>query len=120
VPRPKRCRRVCCDPEHRFFKPQGIPLNRLQWIDLALDELEALRLSDSMGLPQLEAAKRMNISQPTFNRILNSARNKTSRCVIEGLALRINADPDSNQMMVDPVTVQGRERRRKRMGMTKK
>lgn len=120
MPRPKRCRNVCCDPEHRFFKPQGIPLNRLQWIDLALDELEALRLSDSMGLSQLDAAKRMNISQPTFNRILNSARNKTSRSVTEGLALRINADPGSNRTAVDPEIVRGHGRRRKRMGMTEK
>jgi len=120
MPRPKRCRRVCCNPEHRFFKPQGIPLSRLEWIDMALDELEALRLSDVVRLSQTDAAKRMDISQPTFNRILNSARNKTSRCVIEGLALRINSDPDSNRMMVNPVTVQGRERRRRRMGMTKK
>jgi len=111
---------VCCDPEHRFFKPQGIPLNRLQWIDLALDELEALRLSDSMGLSQLEAAKRMNISQPTFNRILNSARNKTSRCVIEGLALRIIADLAANRMAVASETTQGLSRSRKRMGMTEK
>jgi predicted DNA-binding protein (UPF0251 family) len=111
---------VCCDPEHRFFKPQGIPLDRLQWIDLALDELEALRLSDSMGLSQLDAAKRMDISQPTFNRILNCARNKTSRCVTEGLALRIYADPGGNRNAVDSGTVQGRRRVRKRMGLTEK
>ena len=120
MPRPKRCRRVCCDPEHRFFKPQGIPLSRLEWIDMALDELEALRLSDVVGLSQADAAKRMDISQPTFNRILNSARNKISRCIIEGFALRVDAGPGSNRTAVDAEIVRGHGRRRKRMGMTKK
>ncbi|MBU0624098.1 MAG: DUF134 domain-containing protein, partial [Candidatus Thermoplasmatota archaeon] len=111
MPRPKRCRRVCCDPEHRFFKPQGIPVSRLECIDLALDGLEALRLSDVVGLSQMDAAKRMDISQPTFNRILNSARNSVSRCVTEGFALRIDADPGNNRTAVDPEIVRGHGRR---------
>jgi predicted DNA-binding protein (UPF0251 family) len=85
---------------------------------MALDELEALRLSDVMELSQADAAKRMNISQPTFNRVVNSARNKTSRCVTEGLALRINADLGGIRMAVDSDTVQGSGRARKRMGVT--
>jgi len=84
---------------------------------MALDELEALRLSDVLGQSQADAAKRMNISQPTFNRVLNSARNKVSRCVTEGLALRIIADLGGNQMVVESGTAQGRKVMRKRMGM---
>lgn len=102
MPRPKRCRRVCCDPEHRYFKPQGIPLAKLEWIDLELDELEAFRLSDAEGLTQSDAARRMNISQPTFNRILNSARSKASRCIAEGLALRIASLEASDGTAVPP------------------
>jgi predicted DNA-binding protein (UPF0251 family) len=120
MPRPKICRRVCCEPGYRFFKPQGIPLNRLQWIDIAMDELEALRLSDVLELSQTDAARSMNISQPTFNRVLNSARNKTSRCFTEGLALRINESPSDNSVAVDSGDMQGRRRARKRLGMTEK
>lgn len=64
--------------------------------DLGLDELEAMRLADMLGLPQTEAARRMNISQSTFNRILASARQKAAECVVTGLAMRIVSDELSN------------------------
>jgi predicted DNA-binding protein (UPF0251 family) len=96
VPRPKRCRKVCCDPEHRYFKPRGIPLSKLKKKDLGLDELESLRLADLEGMSQTEAAQSMGISQPTFNRILASAREKVAECIVNGSALRIGTanDPD--------------------------
>jgi predicted DNA-binding protein (UPF0251 family) len=92
MPRPKRCRRVCCDPDYNVFKPQGIPMDRLDSIEMGLDEFEALRLSDVEMLSQAEAAKRMDVSQPTFNRILSGARSKTARALTEGVALRIARD----------------------------
>lgn len=91
MPRPKRCRRVCCDPQHDFFKPRGIPLSRLEHVDLRLDELEALRLSDLDGRSQAEAADGMDISQPTFNRILGSARAKVADALINGKAIMIES-----------------------------
>ena len=99
MPRPKTCRRVCCEPGYRFFKPQGIPLSSLERRDLGLDELEAIRLADFLGLNQTEAANRMNISQPTFNRILASARHKSAECVVQGLAMRIASPEDSNSIV---------------------
>jgi predicted DNA-binding protein (UPF0251 family) len=92
MPRPLRCRRVCCPPIHRLFKPQKIPARYLDIIDLRLDELEALRLADMTGLTQLQAAKQMDVSQPTYNRILRSAREKVTRSIVDGCALRIQAD----------------------------
>jgi len=91
MPRPKRCRNVAFDPEHRFFKPQGVPMSRLDCRDIGLDELEALRIADLMGLSQSEGARMMNISQPTFNRILSSARNKVADSLVNAHALRIEA-----------------------------
>jgi predicted DNA-binding protein (UPF0251 family) len=98
VPRPKRCRKVCYTPGYSFFKPQGIPLDKLAWTDLGLDELEALRLADVENLSQAKAAELMEVSQPTFNRILSGARTKVARCLLEGAALRMG---DGAQ---DPVT----------------
>jgi len=96
VPRPKRCRRVCFDPDHRVFKPQGIPMDRLASVEMDLDELEALRLSDAEGLTQAKAAAMMDISQPTFNRILASAREKSALCLVGGLALKIKKDSEES------------------------
>lgn len=89
MPRPKRCRKVCFDPDYKVFKPQGTPMSELATIELGLDELEAFRLSDVEDLSQAEAAKRMDISQPTFNRILSGARAKVAKALTEGVALKI-------------------------------
>src|SRR3989339_986500 len=89
MPRPKRCRKVCFDPNYKVFKPQGIPMSELSSIEIELDELEALRLSDVEDLSQVDAAKKMDISQPTFNRILSGARSKVAEALTDGMALRI-------------------------------
>jgi predicted Fe-Mo cluster-binding NifX family protein/predicted DNA-binding protein (UPF0251 family) len=53
------------------------------------DELEAIRLKDLLGIPQEEAAAQMNVSQPTFHRLLLSAHEKMAHAVVNGKALRI-------------------------------
>jgi predicted DNA-binding protein (UPF0251 family) len=119
MPRPKRCRRVCCEPGYRFFKPQGVPLKSLNKINLGLDELEAIRLADMLGLSQADAASMMNISQPTFNRILASARHKAAECVVSGLAMRIESPEKSNSIVNtsnETPTTGECERRRRRQG----
>ena len=54
-----------------------------------MDEMEAIRLKDHEDLEQEQAAKKMNISQPTFNRLLSSARKKIAEALINGKAIRI-------------------------------
>ena len=95
-----RCRKVCCSPTHRVFKPQQIPVRYLDIVDLRLDELEALRLADMAGLTQLDAAKRMDVSQPTYNRILRSAREKVTRSIVQGCALRIQVDEQNEAIQL--------------------
>lgn len=56
---------------------------------LSLDELETIRLADHEGLYHEQAAERMNISRPTFGRILGEARRKVAEALIDGKALRI-------------------------------
>jgi uncharacterized protein len=95
MPRPKRCRRVCCDPKYKYYKPRGVPLDSLTCIDLAMDELESLRLADGAGMAQSDAAELMGISQPTFNRILSGARKKVANGLVNGNALRIEWNAES-------------------------
>jgi len=87
--RPKTCRVVCCEPSVNYFKPRGIPLTELDKICLAVDEFEALRLKDLEGLEQEKAAATMNVSQPTFHRIIQSAHTKVADALVNGKAIRI-------------------------------
>jgi uncharacterized protein len=72
-----------------IFKPAGVPALLLEEIVLSLDEFEAIRLADLEGLYHEQAAERMNISRQTFGRIVEEARGKIARVLVEGLALRI-------------------------------
>ncbi|MDN5347201.1 MAG: uncharacterized protein PWP65_765 [Clostridia bacterium] len=89
MPRPRKCRRIAFTPALDFFKPVGRPLRELEEVNLALEELEAIRLKDLEGLEQEECAERMQISRPTFQRILVAARNKIAEALVEGKAIRI-------------------------------
>ncbi|PLX05321.1 MAG: hypothetical protein C0594_07850 [Marinilabiliales bacterium] len=88
-PRPKRSRRIGFHPIIRGLKPIGVPFKKDDFISLHYEEFEAIRLADYENLPQVEAAKRMNISRPTFTRIYDSARKKMARSLIEGQGVSI-------------------------------
>jgi len=87
--RPIKPRRVLFDPDVIYFKPRAVPLSELEEVDLGRDELEALRLCDFKNLDQVEAAKKMRISQSTLQRILSSARQKVAEALTEGKAIKI-------------------------------
>jgi predicted DNA-binding protein (UPF0251 family) len=89
MPRPRKPRFVEFLPAVTYFKPAGVPMAVLDEICLGVDELEALRLKDLEGLEQEECAKRMNLAQSTFQRLLSSAREKLTRGIVEGKAIRI-------------------------------
>ena len=89
MPRPKKCRWVCCEPSVTYLKPRGIPLIEMDRVSLAVEELEALRLKDLEGLEQERAAAVMNVSQPTFHRILDSSHKKIADALVNGKAIRI-------------------------------
>jgi len=87
--RPIKPRRVIFDPDVTYFKPRAIPLSILEEVDLGVDELEALRLCDLKNLDQVEAAKKMKVSQSTLQRILHSAHKKIAEALIKGKAIKI-------------------------------
>jgi len=89
MPRPPKCRRVAFLPNVTYFKPAGIPLRGLEEVQLSVEEAEAIRLKDLECLEQEEAAERMNISRPTFQRVLTSARHKLADALLNGKAIRI-------------------------------
>jgi uncharacterized protein len=87
--RPCKCRRVASMPGVTYFKPAGIPLRALEEVQLSIEEAEAIRLKDLEGMEQEEAAVRMAVSRPTFQRILASARRKIADVLLNGKAVRI-------------------------------
>jgi len=76
-------------PGVTYFKPAGIPMRFLQDVQLTLEEAEAIRLKDIEGLDQAGCAERMNISRPTAQRIIDSARKKIADALLNGKAIRI-------------------------------
>lgn len=92
MPRPKKPRQCGGKTCPRAFKPNRIPMDRLERIALAGDELEALRLCDLLGLTQEEAGASMGISRGTVQRILSEARRKVARALVEEAALIMDND----------------------------
>lgn len=89
MPRPRLCRRVEFQPNITYFKPAGIRMIDLEESVITVDEFEAVRLKDLLGLEQEECAKKMNISQPTFHRLILSARKKIADAIVNGKAIKI-------------------------------
>ena len=89
MPRPCKQRRIRGSPNSSYFKPAGIRTRDIEEIVLSPAEFEALRLKDVEELDQKECAKKMEISQPTFHRLITTARKKTSDAIINGKAIRI-------------------------------
>lgn len=87
--RPRLCRRVRFSPDVTYFKPRGVPMRNLQETVLGIEEFEAVRLKDLEGLEQEECARKMNISQPTFHRLITLARKKIADAIINGKAIKI-------------------------------
>ncbi len=90
--RPRKCRNILYKPSITFFKPKGVPLRDLEIIELTHEEVEALRLKNNNKLDQTEAAKIMDTSQSTFQRILSSAYKKISDAIVNGKAIKIDID----------------------------
>ena len=67
---------------------------------LSFEETESIRLKDIEGLDQEQCAKMMNISRPTFQRVLGSARKKIAEAILNSKAIRIEGG--NYEMAGDP------------------
>ena len=87
MPRPKCDYNIGFCPPYSSFKPTGA--NCRDFVDVTAEEIESLRLKNIKNLDQTAAAKKMGVSQSTFQRILSQAYKKVSLAIIEGRELRI-------------------------------
>lgn len=86
MPRVAKCRRVCAEPAHKVFRADDV---NGEAIVLCVEELESIRLTDFEDLDQDEAAKRMEVSRGTFQRILYAARHKIASALVTGKTIVI-------------------------------
>lgn len=89
MPRPKKCRKVCCLPRVSEFLPAENAGGEGETVIVTVDEYEAVRLIDHEGFSQEECSGYMKIARTTVQQIYDSARGKIARALVEGLPLRI-------------------------------
>lgn len=88
MPRPQRCRRICCEPEFEKFSPSEAADTGS--VVLTLDEFEVIRLVDLEKQTHEQCAQRMDISRTTVTEICESARQKIADCLVNGKKLIIS------------------------------
>lgn len=86
--RPIKPRNIRRHPQIQQFSPRG-RAGRPDEVELKLEEFEAIKLTDFIGLNQGKAAKMMGISQQTFSRIIRHARKAIANGLIMGKIIKI-------------------------------
>ena len=61
----------------------------LEEVCLTVDQREAIRLSDLLGMSHEEAGKHMGVSRATFGRIIQRARQAVADALINGKAINV-------------------------------
>lgn len=87
--RPTKWRKIENIPTIPYFIPSETDVAEVPENILKLEELEAIRLKDLEGLEQGECAEKMEVSRPTFQRILLSAREKIADSLINGKTIHV-------------------------------
>jgi len=75
------CRQVGHIPRTRYFKPSGIPVVELEEIVLKIEEAEAIRLKDLMGLVAGGLCKRDGGFPDNISAYSNGCPAEISRCL---------------------------------------
>lgn len=77
-------------PPADLYYPRVARGSPVSMATLSIEEVEALRLVDLLGLTQGEAAQRMGVSRRTLWRDLSSARRKLVEALVNGWAIQIS------------------------------
>lgn len=89
MPRPRKCRKVCCLPESNLYGPQNGSDIANEIINMTVEEYEAVRLIDLEGLTQEECAEKMQVARATVQNIYKDARSKIAESLVNGNLLKI-------------------------------
>lgn len=84
MPNPKKTRKVQFFPKVNCFVPLSPDAQDREPVILKLEEMEAVRLKDLVGLDQEACAREMDISRQTFQLILDQARSKMAQALCQG------------------------------------
>lgn len=88
MPRPRKCRKVCCLPLSNQFGPLDESL-RVGFVTMTVDEYESIRLIDWETLTQEQCAAHMNIARTTVQGIYDEARRKIAEALVFQKILQI-------------------------------
>lgn len=89
MPRPRKCRKVCCLPKYDEFRPARATGGDGEPVVLTVDEYETVRLIDNEGFSQEECGKYMRIARATVQQIYAEARKKLAAALVNGRPLII-------------------------------
>lgn len=95
MPRPRKCRKVCCLPKFTGFIPSdkggeaGSAGDKNEIITMTVDEYETIRLIDKEGFSQEECGNYMNVARTTVQQMYNKARFKIALSIVDGKPLQI-------------------------------
>ncbi|MEG0778068.1 MAG: DUF134 domain-containing protein [Oscillospiraceae bacterium] len=89
MPRPVKCRKVCCLPKCSRFGPLDAPECCEKGVEMTVVEYEAIRLIDLEGFTQEECAMQMSVARTTVQGIYNDARKKLAESLVNGKTLLI-------------------------------
>lgn len=73
-------------PDNIYFGPP----KDASYVHLTIAEFEAMRLKHFLNLNQKAAAENLNVSQPTFSRILDNAHRRITQALYEGRNIAIH------------------------------
>ncbi|UJG44223.1 MAG: DUF134 domain-containing protein [Candidatus Heimdallarchaeum endolithica] len=90
----RKIKRCCIDVNEHVFKPVAIPFKELETQLLTKEEVTVLYYADYFGLKQVEAAKKMGISQSSCSRDLRIARKKIATALFENQAIKFDSEPE--------------------------
>lgn len=89
MPRNRKQRRMGQLPDIKGMRPFGNRHFQQEPLILALEEYEAVRLTDYLLLTHQQGAKKMHVSRSTFTRMYETARKTIAQALVEGKQLVI-------------------------------